>query len=734
MDVSPILDPLNDAQRQTVCAPNNHVLVLAGAGSGKTRVLVHRIAWLMLAENVTPYGLLAVTFTNKASGEMRGRIEELLGSPTRALWVGTFHGIAHRLLRAHWKEADLPQAFQILDSEDQKRTIKRVIREMGLDETHHPAKEAQWYINARKDEAKRPSQISHHGEPHLQHMIKIYEAYEATCRRGGMVDFAELLLRAYELFQKNPDVLRSYRERFKHILVDEFQDTNTLQYSWLKLLAGDNGKIFAVGDDDQSIYGWRGAQIENIHEFSKDYAKENVFRLEQNYRSTGNILNAANELISNNTDRMGKELWTAGESGQLIQLYQAFNDYDEAYYVIDQIKDWNAAGGKCSDCAILYRSNAQSRLFEQCLIQADIPYRIYGGLPFFSRQEVKDVLAYLRLIQNRNDDASFERVVNFPTRGIGNKTVSLIRECARKNQISLWQATHIQIQEQTLTPRAMSALQVFIDLVENLDRSCAGTELHEQVEHVIHHSSLLTHYQKEKGEKGQARIENMEELVNAAKFYDVDSVDDDVTEMDPLSSFLTHAALEAGDKQSGEWDDCVQLMTLHSSKGLEFPRVFLAGMEEGLFPHRMSSDDPKKLQEERRLCYVGMTRAMQQLTLSCAEKRRLHGEERYSRPSRFLEELPTECIEQVRMVGEVTSSTPMSSFGNNSFDEFDQSIPNEVGMQLGQRVTHAKFGEGVVLNYEGEGKHSRVQVNFDSVGSKWLVVAYANLMIQEKVI
>ncbi|MFV1983372.1 MAG: DNA helicase II [Thiohalomonadales bacterium] len=728
MDVSPILDPLNDAQRQTVCATNNHVLVLAGAGSGKTRVLVHRIAWLMLAENVTPYEILAVTFTNKASGEMRGRIEQLLGSPTRALWVGTFHGIAHRLLRAHWKDVDLPQTFQILDSDDQKRTVKRVIREMDLDETLYPAKEAQWYINARKDEAKRPSQISHYGESRTQDMIKIYGAYEATCQRAGLVDFAELLLRAYELFQKKPDILRSYQERFKHILVDEFQDTNTLQYSWLKLLAGNSGKIFAVGDDDQSIYGWRGAQIENIHEFSKAYAKENVFRLEQNYRSTGNILNAANELISKNSDRMGKELWTADDSGKPILLYHAFNDYDEAYYVVDQIKDWNDAGGKRSECAILYRSNAQSRVFEESLIRAAIPYRVYGGLRFFERQEIKDVLAYLRLIQNRNDDASFERVVNFPTRGIGNKTVSLVRDCARLNQISMWQATHIQIEQKELSSRAISALQVFIDLIEKLDRSCSGIELFEQVEHVIHYSNLLNHYEKEKGEKGQARVENMEELVNAAKFYDVDLVDDGVTEMDPLSSFLTHAALEAGEKQSGEWDDCVQLMTLHSSKGLEFPRVFLSGMEEGLFPHRMSSEDPKKLQEERRLCYVGMTRAMQQLTLSCAEKRRLHGEERFSRPSRFLNELPVECIEHVRMVGEVTASVPMSHT-QNSFNEYDQSIPDEVGMQLGQRVTHAKFGEGVILNYEGEGKHSRIQVNFDSVGSKWLIVAYANLMV-----
>jgi len=731
MDVSAILDPLNDAQRQTVCAPDSHVLVLAGAGSGKTRVLVHRIAWLMKAENITPYGIIAVTFTNKASGEMRGRIEHLLGAPTRALWVGTFHGIAHRLLRAHWQEVGLPQTFQILDSDDQKRTIKRVIRELGIDETHYPAKEAQWYINARKDEAKRPSQLAHHGEPHLVHMIKIYEAYEATCRRAGLVDFAEILLRAYELFLQNPEVLRSYQQRFKHILVDEFQDTNTLQYSWLKLLAGGDAKIFAVGDDDQSIYGWRGAQIENIHEFSKKFAKENVFRLEQNYRSTGNILKAANELISNNDDRMGKELWTADDSGAPILLYQAYNDYDEAYYVVDQIKDWNDAGGKRAECAILYRSNAQSRVFEESLIRAGIPYRVYGGLRFFERQEIKDVLAYLRLTQNRYDDASFERVVNFPTRGIGNKTVSIIRDCARANQISMWQATQIQLSQNELTPRASSALQLFIDLIDNLDRSVNGTELYEQVEHVIQHSSLLTHYQKEKGEKGQARIENLEELVNAAKFYDVEMVDDDVEPMDPLSSFLTHAALEAGEKQSGEWDDCVQLMTLHSSKGLEFPRVFLSGMEEGLFPHRMSSDDPKKLQEERRLCYVGMTRAMKQLTLSCAEKRRLHGEERYSRPSRFLEELPTDCIEQVRMVGEVAPSSSLSNFKNN-FDEFDQSqpeIPEDVGIQLGQRVTHAKFGEGVVLNYEGGGKHSRVQVNFDSVGAKWLVVAYANLMV-----
>ncbi|UCE89940.1 MAG: DNA helicase II, partial [Pseudomonadota bacterium] len=653
MDVSNILDPLNDAQREAVCAAPGNVLVLAGAGSGKTRVLVHRIAWLMQAEQVSPYGILAVTFTNKAAGEMRGRIEQLLGVPTGALWVGTFHSIAHRLLRAHWKDAELPQDFQILDSEDQLRAVKRVVREMGIDESRWQPREAQWYINARKDEGLRPQHLDHHGDPYLRHMIEIYRAYEHFCRRSGLVDFAELLLRAHELWQQRPDVLQHYQGRFRHILVDEFQDTNTIQYAWLRTLAGEQGCVFAVGDDDQSIYGWRGARVENIQQFERDFARTTIYRLEQNYRSTGTILSAANALIAHNVGRMGKELWTADEQGEAIRLYAAYNDQDEARYVVEQVRAWAEDGGQRSECAILYRSNAQSRVLEEALIQSGVPYRVYGGLRFFERQEIKDALAYLRLVANRADDASFERIVNLPTRGIGGRTLAQVRDYARLNGVSMWQATHAVIEHRELASRALSALQAFVDLIERMGDDTQGLALHEQVQHAIEASGLWDHYTRERGERGQARLENLEELVNAARFFSSEEPDDELQDMDELSAFLSHAALEAGERQAEEWEDCVQLMTLHSAKGLEFPQVFLCGMEEGLFPHRLSVEEPGRLEEERRLCYVGMTRAMQHLTLSFAEKRRLYGEEQNARPSRFLRELPTECVEDVRMRGTV---------------------------------------------------------------------------------
>lgn len=724
MDVSYIIDPLNDAQRQAVCAATSNILVLAGAGSGKTRVLVHRIAWLMQAENVSPYGILAVTFTNKAAAEMRGRIENLLGMPASGMWVGTFHGIAHRLLRAHWKEAELPQTFQIMDSEDQHRALKRVIREMGLDEKRWVPREAQWWINARKDEGLRAENIEHKNDTFLRHMVEIYREYEAMCQRNGSLDFAELLLRAYELWVKRPDILMHYQQRFQNILVDEFQDTNTIQYAWIKILAGNAANVFVVGDDDQSIYGWRGAQIENIYKFSKDYKNASNFRLEQNYRSTGNILGGANALISNNSDRMGKELWTDGTDGELIEVYSAFNEMDEARYIVDKITTWTDQAGLRSENAILYRSNAQSRVLEEALMQSGTPYRIYGGLRFFERQEIKDAIAYLRLLSIKSDDASFERIVNVPTRGIGNKTVDLVRSYARANEVSMWQATLALIEQGTITSRALSSLQQFVDLIYEMDVGLDAMELFEQIEHVIHHSGLIPHFEKEKGEKGRSRIENLAELVNAGRSFEQDEWEE--SEVDKMTAFISHASLEAGEGQANEGEDSVQLMTLHSAKGLEFKQVFLAGLEEGLFPHSRSSEESGRLEEERRLCYVGMTRAMEKLTISHAEKRRLYGEEKYAPPSRFISEIPDEFTQHVRMQG---SATPAAGYAGSYPAAKEKAVREAAPVQLGQRVCHEKFGEGVVLNYEGEGRHARVQVNFDDIGSKWLVMEYANLII-----
>ena len=724
MDVSYIIDPLNDAQRQAVCAPASNVLVLAGAGSGKTRVLVHRIAWLMQAENISPYGILAVTFTNKAAAEMRGRIEKLLGVPSSGLWVGTFHGIAHRLLRAHWKEAELPQTFQIMDSEDQHRALKRVVREMGLDEKIHVPREVQWWINEQKDKGLRPDNIEYKNDPNWRHKIEIYREYEAMCQRNGSLDFAELLLRAYELWVKRPDVLMHYQERFKNILVDEFQDTNTIQYAWIKVLAGNTANVFVVGDDDQSIYGWRGAQIENIYKFEKDYKNASNFRLEQNYRSTGNILGAANALIANNTDRMGKELWTDGSDGELIEVYSAFNEADEARYIVDKITAWTDDAGLRSENAILYRSNAQSRVLEEALMLSGTPYRIYGGLRFFERQEIKDAIAYLRLLSIKSDDASYERIVNVPTRGIGNKTVDLVRSHARANEVSMWQATLELIEQGKITSRALSSLQQFVDLIYEMDVGLSSMELFEQIEHVIHQSGLIPHYEKEKGEKGRSRIENLGELVNAGRSFEQDDWEE--SDVDKMTAFISHASLEAGEGQANEGEDSVQLMTLHSAKGLEFKQVFLAGLEEGLFPHSRSSEESGRLEEERRLCYVGMTRAMEKLTISHAEKRRLYGEEKYAPPSRFIKEIPDEFTQHVRMQG---SAIPAVGYADPYPVQKEKAVREAAPVQLGQRVCHAKFGDGVVLNYEGEGRHARVQVNFDDIGSKWLVMEYANLIV-----
>ncbi len=717
MDVSYIIDPLNDAQREAVTAAQDPLLVLAGAGSGKTRVLVHRVAWLIQVDGISPYGILSVTFTNKAAGEMRSRIEQLVGVPTRGMWVGTFHGLAHRLLRAHWQEAGLPQSFQVLDSDDQYRVIRRILKAMELDESRFPPRQMQWFINARKDEGQRPQHIEHKGDPFMRQQLAVYQAYEEQCQRSGLVDFAELLLRAHELWLQQPQLLAHYQQRFQHILVDEFQDTNTIQYAWLRVLAGNHARITIVGDDDQSIYGWRGARIENLQRFEKDFPGARTLRLEQNYRSTGVILKAANALIAHNDGRLGKNLWTDGSDGDAIQLYAALNEQDEARFVVEQIQAAIEQGAARSDIAILYRSNAQSRVFEERLLQRAIPYRVYGGLRFFERQEIKDALAYLRLCENREDDASFDRVVNQPPRGIGERTLNVVRERARLDKISLWAAALAVQTGDVLNARARNALAAFMQSIDSLAADSDGIDLAEKVEHVVQCAGLKDHYAKEKGEKGQARLENLDELVNAAREFEYEVEDDE--ELEPLPAFLSHAALEAGEGQADKWQDCIQLMTLHSAKGLEFDQVFLCGLEEGLFPHQRSVEEPGRLEEERRLCYVGVTRARKQLTLSYAEHRRLHGSESYCMPSRFIHEIPADLVNEIRP--RIQVSRPLASAGNT----FREAPSGDLG--LGQRVQHTKFGEGVVLNYEGQGAHARVQVNFESAGTKWLVVAYANL-------
>ncbi len=720
MDVTSIIESLNDAQRQAVTAPSQAMLVLAGAGSGKTRVLVHRIAWQIQVEGVSAHSILAVTFTNKAAREMRSRIEDLLKVSAHTLWIGTFHGIAHRLLRRHAKQANLPDTFQVMDSGDQLRVIKRLLNTLDFDDSKWPPREVQWYINAQKDEGIRARHIIETADIHQRQMLRVYRAYEELCERSGLVDFAELLLRAHELLRDNPDVLDFYQQRFRQVHVDEFQDTNTIQYAWLRLLTDGKDNLFVVGDDDQSIYGWRGAKIENIYSFQKHYPNHQVIKLEQNYRSTGSILKAANKVIAKNQGRMGKELWTDSGDGDLISLYAAFNEQDEAYFVVERIRAWINEGGLRSDAAILYRSNAQSRQFEEKLMATATPYRVYGGLRFFDRAEIKNALAFLRLMSNRHDDASFERVINTPTRGIGAKTLDDMRCIARDQSISLWAAAILLINQRIMTARATNALIGFLELIKNLAAQAEGMELYEKVKLVVEKSGLVELYQKEKMDKGEEKVENLEELVNAARLFDFSGDQESEENLGELDMFLAHVALEAGDSQGDNFEDCVQLMTLHSAKGLEFKLVFLVGMEEGLFPSQQSVDDIGRLEEERRLCYVGMTRAMQQLYLSYAESRRLYGRESYPRPSRFLREIPDEFIQEVRMRASV--SRPVTAVRPKS-----ASLQATGSYQLGQCVGHAKFGEGVVLQVEGEGAQERVQINFKQAGVKWLMLAYAKL-------
>ncbi len=721
MEISHILESLNPAQREAVTAPLGPLRVLAGAGSGKTRVLAQRIAWLLAVENASPWSILAVTFTNKAAAEMRGRIEALLEIPIRKLWIGTFHGIAHRLLRLHWQEAKLPQGFQILDADDQQRLVKRMIRDLNLDDKKWPPPQATWFINARKDEGLHPHQIHAQDDPAQRQLLRIYQSYQEHCERTGLVDFGELLLRSYELLRDDPTLLRHYRERFLHVLVDEFQDTNTIQYNWVRLLTGGQGDVFIVGDDDQSIYGWRGARIENIHRFSEDFPGARTVRLEQNYRSTGAILEAANAVIANNLERLGKTLWTEDSAGDPIAVYAAFNEYDEARFVMERIRHWLEQGGKRSEVGILYRSNAQSRVLEETLLGARIPYRVYGGLRFFERAEIKDALAYLRLLANRDDDPSFERAVNMPPRGIGERTLESLRILARESKLSLWRAAQGVIGSGHIAARAGLALHGFLTLIDTLERDTKELSLPALVDEVLKRSGLLDLYGKEKSDKGEMRVENLQELVNAAATPAAAPVAqaDEEEPMNELAAFLAHAALEAGEGQASAWEDCVQLMTLHSAKGLEFPMVFIVGVEEGLFPHQQSMREPKRLEEERRLAYVGITRARRQLFLSHAEKRRLHGREIYPKPSRFLAEIPVKLTRDVRTRTTVHFTQPRRP----------GSVESEAGVALypGQRVRHRSFGEGIVQTVEGQGAHARVQVRFAKAGAKWLILSYANL-------
>ena len=724
MDVSHLLDDLNPAQREAVSAPPGHYLVLAGAGSGKTRVLTHRIAWLNEVHGVPVHGIFAVTFTNKAAGEMRHRTDAQLRNGSRGMWIGTFHGLAHRLLRLHWQEAKLPEGFQVLDSDDQLRLVKRVVQQMELDEARFPPRQIAWWINAQKDEGRRAQHIQPGDDQWLDTLRRAYALYQERCDRAGLVDFAELLLRAHEVLRDTPALLSHYRARFREILVDEFQDTNGIQYGFVRLLAGDSGHVFVVGDDDQAIYGWRGAKVENVQRFLKDFSTAQTIRLEQNYRSSANILGAANAVIAHNPDRIGKQLWTDTGDGDPIDLYAAYNEVDEASFVVERIRQWVRDGGSYGDCSILYRSNAQSRAFEERL-QAEprVPFRVYGGMRFFERAEIKDTLAYLRMVSNRADDAAFERSVNTPTRGIGDRTLDEVRKLARSKSQSLFESARELSVGNELAGRARNALAGFITLVEALSVEIAELELKDKIDHVLMRSGLRDFYLNESKGQLDSRTDNMDELVSVASRF-VRRDEEETAGMSELVAFLSYASLEAGEGQAQADEDGVQLMTLHSAKGLEFPLVFLGGLEEGLFPSSKSLDESGRLEEERRLAYVGITRARQKLVLSYAETRRIHGQDMYGIPSRFLREIPPHLLHEVRpkvQVSRTYSGGPSRSSGHASIEA--------PPLKLGANVMHPKFGAGVVTDYEGTGAHARVQVNFDEEGSTWLVLAYANLQI-----
>ena len=721
MDVSHILDKLNEDQRNAVTSDKQHLLVLAGAGSGKTRVLVHKIAWQVEAIGINSSAIMAVTFTNKAANEMRSRIESLLKAPMLDSWVGTFHGLSHKLLKRFHKEAGLSSGFTIIDSDDQLRIIKRISKEMGLDEATWPARQSQWQINNWKDDGLRSNDIKVNGDFYTETVNKIYKEYEDISQRDHLVDFGELLLKSYETLVNSKAVKTFFQTRFKSVLIDEFQDTNTIQYKWLQEIASKKTNITAVGDDDQSIYGWRGAKVEHVNSFTEDFKDTEVIRLEQNYRSTNVILNAANALIGNNKERLGKNLWTEKVDGEQIILYQAYNEQDEARFIADILKDWMSKGGAYSETAVLYRSNAQSRAIEEALLRVSIPYRIYGGLRFYERLEIKNAIAYLKIIFNNSDNPSFERSISNPTRGVGEKTLAKIRNTAKQYNISYIKASAKLVDEGSISGRGGAGLKDYLEFVAGCDLFIQENLLSELMELIIKETGLYAYHAKEPGEKGKTRTENLEELITATKNFE-QSVTEKKTNKEIAESYLDIISLDSGDRQASEHDDAAQLMTMHSAKGLEFKLVLLTGLEESLFPHGRSMESVSQLEEERRLCYVAITRAMEKLYITHAESRRLHGTDTFNPPSRFLREIPKDLIDEIRPRAQ--TNIP---YNRKDFEETKNEFEEEIGISLGQKVQHNKFGEGIVLNYEGSGDSARVQVNFDNSGTKWLVMAYANL-------
>lgn len=718
------LSGLNPEQRAAVTLPEQSALILAGAGSGKTRVLTTRIAWLISTGQVSPHGILAVTFTNKAAKEMLLRLSTMLPINIRGLWMGTFHGLCNRMLRAHHREAALPQTFQILDSADQLASIKRLMKALNVDDEKYPPREIQNFINGNKEQGLRAHEVEAF-DPYTRHRVEIFAAYDEQCQREGVVDFSELLLRCYELLARNQPLREHYQARFRHILVDEFQDTNRLQYQWLKLLAGQHNALFAVGDDDQSIYAFRGANVGNMQELTRDFHVQNVIKLEQNYRSHGNILDAANALIKNNRSRLGKNLWTSENKGEPLRVYEAPTDAEEARFIVDEARQLNREGIHLAEMAVLYRSNAQSRVIEHALVSAGMAYRVYGGLRFFERQEIKHALAYLRLVQNPGDDNALLRIINFPTRGIGARTIEQLQEAARAQNVSLWQ----------VAKHASSKVATFVTLIEMMADATRELPLPEAIDHILLHSGLLAHYQNETGAKqreAQERLENLNELINAATLFVHENEDDSLT------SFLTHAALESGESQAEADADALHLMTVHSAKGLEFHTVFMSGLEEGLFPHHNSRMADAGVDEERRLMYVAITRARRRLYLSFAQSRMLHGQVNYNLMSSFLRELPEELLHWI--TPRITARSDFSSSGySTSFAPKPSPInmkklggEKSVGAQnspwhISQAVHHAKFGEGIIVNIEGGDSDLRVQVNFRTAGTKWLALEYAKL-------
>ena len=721
MDVSHILDKLNDDQRNAVTSEKQHLLVLAGAGSGKTRVLVHKIAWQVEAIGINPSAIMAVTFTNKAANEMRSRIESLLKAPMLDSWVGTFHGLSHKLLKRFHNEAGLSSGFTIIDSDDQLRIIKRISKEIGLDEATWPARQSQWQINNWKDDGLRSKNIKVDGDFYTETVNKIYKEYEDISQRDHLVDFGELLLKSYETLINSKAVKTFFQTRFKSVLIDEFQDTNTIQYKWLQEIASDKSYVTAVGDDDQSIYGWRGAKVEHVNSFSEDFKDTEVVRLEQNYRSTNVILNAANALIGNNKERLGKNLWTEKIDGEQIILYQAYNEQDEARFIADILNDWMNKGGAYSEAAVLYRSNAQSRAIEEALLRVSIPYRIYGGLRFYERLEIKNAIAYLKIIFNNNDNPSFERSISNPTRGVGEKTLAKIRNTAKKYNISYIKASAKLLDEGSISGRGGAGLKDYLEFVAGCNTFIQENLLSELMELIIKETGLYAYHAKEPGEKGKTRSENLEELITATKNFE-QSVTEKKSNEEIAKSYLDIISLDSGDRQASEHDDATQLMTMHSAKGLEFKLVLLTGLEESLFPHGRSMESVSQLEEERRLCYVAITRAMEKLYITHAESRRLHGTDTFNPPSRFLREIPRDLIDEIRPRAQ--TNIP---YNRKDFEETKNEFEEEIGISLGQKVHHKKFGEGIVLNYEGSSDSARVQVNFDNYGTKWLVMAYANL-------